>query len=117
MSLPDAEIITPLRLAANSRECKEPLLTRVQEIDSDEAGLRVFVIDSLERRLKEAGVGLSARDALPAVQTLRYVRFQVGDQVRTGTTVGSAQARQVLRALGIDDLRPPTSPKGQETVV
>ena len=81
------------------------------------AALGLLVERLLERRLKEAGVDLSARAALQAVQTLRHVRFQVGEQVRTGTTVGSAQARQVVRALGIENLRPPTPPKGQETVV
>ena len=37
--------------------------------------------------------------------------------MRSGVTVGSAQARQVLRALGIQELRPPTPPKGQEMVM
>ena len=81
------------------------------------AALALLVERLLERRLKEAGVDLSARVALQTLQTLRYVRFQVGQQVRTGTTMGSAQARQVVRALKIDDLRPPTPPKGEETVV
>jgi len=81
------------------------------------AALALLVERLLERRLKESGVSLSAHEALLAVQTLRYVRFEVGGQLRSGVTVGSAQARQVLRALGIQELRPPTPPKGQEMVM
>jgi len=62
-------------------------------------------------------VNLSAREALLAVRTIRHVRFEVAGQTRTGVTSGSAQARQVLRALGIQDLCPPTPPKGQEEAV
>jgi hypothetical protein len=72
---------------------------------------------ALEKRLKEAGVNLSAREAMLAAQTIRHVRFEVAGQVRCGVTVGSAQARQVLAALGLEDLRPPTPPKGEEVVV
>jgi hypothetical protein len=36
-------------------------------------------------------------------------------QTRTGVTPGNGRARQVLKALGITDLRPPTPPDGAET--
>ena len=81
------------------------------------AALALLLERLLERRLKEAGVNLSAREALLAAQTIRHVRFEVAGQVRTGVTAGSAQAQQVLRALGIQELRPPTPPKGQEEAV
>jgi len=45
------------------------------------------------------------------------VRFEVAGQTRCGVKVGSAQARQVLAALGLEDLRPPTPPKGEDVVV
>jgi hypothetical protein len=60
-----------------------------------------------EKRLKEAGADLSAGQAMLAAQTIRYVRFEVGGQARRGVTAGSAQARQVLAALVLGDLRPP----------
>jgi hypothetical protein len=41
----------------------------------------------------------------------------VGGQRRCGVTAGSAQARQVLAALGLNDLRPPTPPGGTKMVV
>jgi transposase len=81
------------------------------------AALALLLERLLENLLKEAGVPLSAREALLAVATIRHVRFEVAGQVRTGVTVGSAEARQVISALGIQDLRPPTPPKGEEQVV
>jgi transposase len=82
------------------------------------AALALLLERLLEKRLKEAGVDkLSAREALLAVQTIRLVRFEVAGQTRCGVTVGSAQARQVLAALGLSELRPPTPPKGEEVAV
>jgi len=81
------------------------------------AALALLLERVLEKLLKEAGVELSARDALLAVATIRHVRFEVAKQLRTGVTAGSAQARQVIAALGIHDLRPPTPPKGEQQVV
>jgi len=81
------------------------------------AALALLVERALEERLKEAGVNLSACEAMLAVQTIRHVRFEVAGQTRCGVTVGSAQARQVLAALGLENLRPPTPPEGEEVVV
>jgi len=82
------------------------------------AALALLLERLLEKRLKEAGVDtLSAREAMLAVQTIRHVRFEVGGQARCGVTVGSAQARQVLAALGIQEVRPPAPPEGRQTVV
>jgi hypothetical protein len=81
------------------------------------AALALLLERLLEKWLKEAGVNLSAREAMLAVQTIRFVRFEVAGQARCGVTVGSARARQVLAALGLHDLRPPTPPEGQQTVV
>lgn len=60
----------------------------------------------LERAFKEAGVPLSAQAALTALQTIRQVRFQVNGEERSGVTPGTPQARQVLRALHITEVRP-----------
>ena len=81
------------------------------------AALALLLERALECRLKESGVPLSAREAMLAVQTIRYIRYKVGDQVRCGVTGGSTQAKQVLQALGIENLRPPTPPKGEEVTV
>ncbi len=76
------------------------------------AALAFLLERMLERALKDAGVSLSAQAALTALQTIRQVRFQVNGEERTGVTPGSPHARQVLRVLGITELRPPTPPAG-----
>jgi transposase len=81
------------------------------------AALAFLIERMLERALKDAGVPLSAQAALMALQTIRHVRFQVDADERTGVTPGSARARQVLKALKIIDLRPPTPAKGPKTTM
>jgi len=81
------------------------------------AALAFLMERMLERALQDAGVPLSAQAALTALQTIRHVRFQVAGAERTGVTPGSHLARQVLRALNITDLRPPTPPEGTSTTV
>ena len=82
------------------------------------AALALLLERLLERRLKEAGVDLSAPDALEAVATVRWVTFHLaGQPVRHGVSGGSPHARQVLKALGISDLKPPTPPEDQTTVM
>ncbi len=68
------------------------------------AALALLLERVLEQRLREAGVPLSAREALLAVQTVRHVRFQVNGKTSGGVASGSSQARQVLRALGLDQV-------------
>lgn len=75
-----------------------------------------FLIDRmLERALREANVTLSSTAAWTALQTIRHVRFRVNDELRSAVTTGSAAARQVLRALGLTEMQPPTPPRGRET--
>jgi hypothetical protein len=82
------------------------------------AALALLLERLLERRLKEAGVDLSSPDALEAVATVRLVTFQLaGQPVRRGVSGGSTHAHQVLKALAISDLKPPTPPKDQNTVM
>jgi transposase len=81
------------------------------------AALSFLMERMLERALKDAGVPLSAQAALTALQTIRHVRFEVDREERTGVTRGSQRARQVLRALTITELRPPTPPEGTGTTV
>lgn len=61
------------------------------------AALSFLVERMLERALKDAGVALSAQAALTALQTIRHVRFKVDGEERSGVTLGSNHARQVLR--------------------
>jgi transposase len=82
------------------------------------AALALLLTRVLERRLKEAGLELSTEQALQALSTIRLVSFKVGaNSARTGVSVGSARARQVLKALGIIDTKPPTPPKGEQVAV
>ena len=81
------------------------------------AALAFLLERMLERALQDAGVPLSAQAALTALQTIRHVRFQVNGEERTGVTPGSPHARQVLRVLGIAELRPPTPPAGTPATV
>ena len=81
------------------------------------AALAFLMERMLERALKDAGVPLSAQAALTALQTIRQVRFRVDGTERTGVTPGSHHARQVLHALNITEVRPPTTPEGTSTTV
>jgi transposase len=81
------------------------------------AALGLLLQTLLQRRLQEAGVALSAEQALQALETVRHVTFEVNGQQRSGVSAKNPRARQVLTALGIDNLRPPNPPKGESTVM
>jgi transposase len=81
------------------------------------ATLGLLLQTLLQRRLDDAEVELSAEQALQALETVRHVTFHVDGGVRTGVSVSNPRARQVLRALGLQDFRPPTPPPGEETVM
>lgn len=77
-----------------------------------------FLLDRLlERRLKATHTNLSTGDAWSALETIRHVTFRVQGEDRTGITPGSSRARQVLKALAITDLRPPSPPRGGATLM
>ncbi len=81
------------------------------------ATLAFLIERMLERALKDAGVPLSAQAALMALQTIRHVRFQLDAEERMGVTPGSPRARQILKALKITELRPPTPSEGPPTTM
>ncbi|OHD70961.1 MAG: hypothetical protein A2177_02875 [Spirochaetes bacterium RBG_13_68_11] len=82
------------------------------------AALALLLTRVLERRLKDAGVDLSTEQALQALSTIRLVSFKVdSSSARTGVSAGSPRARQVLKALGIVETRPPTPPEGAQVTV
>jgi len=71
----------------------------------------------LQRRLDDAGVNLSAEQAMEALETVRYVTFKMDGKERSGVSANNPRASQVLNALGIDSLRPPTPPSDKPTVM
>jgi transposase len=81
------------------------------------AALAFLIERMLERALQQARVPLSAQEALTALQTIRHVCFEADGQQRTGVTPGSPRARQVLKALKIIELRPPTPSEGPLTTM
>jgi transposase len=82
------------------------------------AALALLVQRLLERRLVEAAVDLSAERAIEALSTVHLVTLRLdGQDTRRGVNGGSPDARRVLRALKLSELRPPEPPKGDEQVM
>jgi transposase len=72
------------------------------------AALALVVQRLLDRRLRDAGIEFSSIRAIEALSTVRHVTFRVeGQAKRCGVAGGSPDARRVLKALKIVDLRPP----------
>ena len=81
------------------------------------AALAFLLHRALEKQLKAAGLDLSATEALRALRTVRVVDLQLGPGLtKRSVTRGTARASQVLAALGITHLDPPTPAKGALTV-
>jgi hypothetical protein len=73
---------------------------------------------AIEKKLKDAKLDLSATEALIALKTVRVVDIDLGNGTRKRcVTRGSQRAAQVLRALGVTELDPPTPPTQSETLV
>jgi len=71
---------------------------------------------AIEKKLKAAQLDLSATEALTALKTVRVVDIDLGNGTRKRcVTKGSQRAAQILRALGISQLDPPTPPIEAET--
>jgi transposase len=81
------------------------------------AALGLLLQTLLQQRLDQAEVDLSAEHALQALETVRHVRFQIDGEARTGVSAANPRARQVLKALAITNVRPPTTPQGELTVM
>jgi transposase len=63
-----------------------------------------FLLDrALEKKLKTAGVQLSAAQALKALETIHVVDIAIDRHHKRGVTGGSKRAQQVLVAVGIRD--------------
>jgi hypothetical protein len=81
------------------------------------AALALLLQRLLQRRLAAAGVDLSPPTAMETLQTVRHVTFDINGQTRSGVSSPSPQARQVLKALGLRQLRPPDPPPTQLSVM
>jgi transposase len=80
------------------------------------AVLAFVLYRAIEKKLKAANLDLSAAEALAALKTVRVVDIDLGNGARKRcVTRGSQRAAQVLRALGISELDPPTPPLQGET--
>lgn len=81
------------------------------------AALAFLLHRAIEKKLKAAGLDLSATEALRVLRTVRVVEFTLGQgPTKRSVTRGSARAATILSALGITHLDPPIPPKGAETV-
>jgi transposase len=81
------------------------------------AALGLLLQTLLQHQLDEAEVDLSAEHALQALETVRHVRFNIEGKTRTGVSAANPRARQVLKALGISEVRPPVAPAEDPTVM
>ncbi len=75
------------------------------------AALALLLKHALGRKLQQAGLDLSAEEALGALASVQLVDLELpqGESKRL-VTRGSGRAQQVLKALGISDRRPPGGP-------
>jgi transposase len=82
------------------------------------AALSLLVQRLLHRRLEQAGIDFSPERAMQALSTVRMVTLRLDDQPeRRGVSGGCPDARRVLKALKLTDLKPPVPPHGDETVM
>ena len=82
------------------------------------AALALLVQRLLHRRLEQAGIDFSPERAMQALSTLRLVTLRLDDQPeRQGVSGGCPDARRVLKALSLTDLRPPAPADSEKTVM
>ena len=82
------------------------------------AALAFLLHRALEKKLKAAGIELSATEALGALKTIRVVDIDLGNgETKRCVTLGSERATRILAALGITDRNPPAPPKQDQTLM
>ncbi len=82
------------------------------------AALAFLLHRAIEKKLKAAGLDLSATQALQVLRSVRVVDFTLdGGQRKRTVTRGTERAARILAALGITELDPPTPPREAATVV
>ena len=81
------------------------------------AALAFLLHRAIEKKLKAAGLDISATEAVQALRSVRVLVFDLGRRESSrSVTRGSDRAARVLSALGITQLDPPTPPPGAATV-
>jgi hypothetical protein len=82
------------------------------------AALAFLLHRAIEKKLKAAGLDLSATEALTALKSVRVVEIDLGDGAsKRSVTRETQRATSVLRSLGITDLDPPAPPQSGQTVM
>ncbi len=82
------------------------------------AALAFLLHRALEKKLKAAGIDLSATAALTALKTIRVVDIDQGNRkTKRCVTRGSERAGRILAGLGISNRNPPTPPIPFETLM
>jgi transposase len=82
------------------------------------AALAFLLHRAIEKKLKAAGLDLSATQALAALKSVRVVEIDLGNgTTKRSVTRGTQRAASVLRALGISELDPPTPPQPGQTIM
>lgn len=77
------------------------------------AALALLLHRAMEKKLKAAGLDISATEALEALRTVRVVDIDLGaGKSKRSVTRGSVHAARILKAFGITDLHPPRHDKG-----
>lgn len=72
------------------------------------AALALLVQRAIEKKLKRAGMDISAKEALCALKTIQVVDIDLGNGIsKRCITRGTSRARRIVAALGITDIRPP----------
>jgi transposase len=81
------------------------------------ASLALLIHRAIEKKLKSAGLDLSATEALSALKSLRVVDIALADgSTQRCVTQPTPRVAAVLRALGISATKPPTPPQHDQTV-
>jgi transposase len=76
------------------------------------AALALLLHRAIEKKLKRAGLDLSATEALQALRTVRVVDLRIDNGTsKRCVTRGTTRAAEILTAIGINNLDPPTAPE------
>jgi transposase len=82
------------------------------------AALAFLLHRAIEKKLKAAGLDVSATEALTILKSVRVVDIDLGDgTAKRSVTRPSPRAAAVLRALGITEILPPTPPQPGQTIM
>jgi transposase len=82
------------------------------------ASLALLIHRTIEKKLKSAGLDLSATEALSALKSLRVVDIALADgSTKRCVTQPTPRVAAIVRALDISAIKPPTPPQNDQTVL